>query len=367
MRFKPSYLVVASIVVVVFAYLLARPFLGGVDKSKAADAQAAAPPALPLVRVSLTAQVQHPYLVAFQGRTQAARTVVVRSETAGLVAATPILQGTFVRAGTVLCRLAVDARAAALDQARAAMRAKQLQMQASANLAAKGFRSKTQVLTDQADLDSASAGVRAAEVALRQVNIVAPFAGVFDHRDAEIGTYLSPGQSCGTLIELNPLLVVGDVPETEVGKLRLGAPATARLVSGATIAGHVRFVARDADPATRTYRVEVIAPNAGNGVQSGLSAQIQVVAGVGPAHLIPVSALVLDAAGRQGVRYVRADGRVAFAPVTVLEQTSGGVWISGLVGDVRLITVGQSYVSEGQKVRVAIGAAGPSAGPGRPS
>ena len=358
MRVKPSYMVVASIVAVVFAYLLARPFLSHGDKSaKTADAGAAASPATPLVQVSLTPQSEHPYLVTFRGRTQAARTVVARSETAGIVAATPVVQGAFVRAGTVLCRLAVDARAAALDQARAAMRAKQLQMQASANLAAKGFRSKTQVLTDQADLDAASAAVRAAEVALRQVNIVAPFAGVFDHRDAEVGAYLSAGQPCGTVIELDPLLVVGDVPETAVGKLRVGAPATAKLVSGAQVAGHVRFVARDADPATRTYRVEVTAPNRGDGVQSGLSAEVQIGAGVGSAHLVPVSALVLDAGGRQGVRYVLAGGKVAFAPVTVLEETPRGVWISGLRGDVQLITVGQSYVSEGQRVRVAAGAA----------
>jgi len=361
MRFKPAYLVVAVIVAVVFAYLLLRPFLGHGDKAaKAAQATASgASPALPLVQVSLAAEAEHPYLVTFRGRTQAARTVVVRSETSGLVAATPILQGTSVRAGTVLCRLAVDARAAALDQAKADLRAKQLQMQASASLAAKGFRSKTQVLTDQAGMDASSAAVRAAEVAMRQVNIVAPFAGVFDHRDAEVGAYLSPGQSCGTLIELDPLLMVGDIPETEVGKIKIGAPATAQLVSGATIGGRVRFVAHDADPATRTYRVEVTAPNRGDAVQSGLSAQIQIAAGVGPAHLIPISALVLDAGGRQGVRYVLEGGKVAFAPVTVLEETPRGAWISGLRGDLRIITVGQSYVAEGQKVRVA---AAPTAG-----
>jgi membrane fusion protein, multidrug efflux system len=358
MRLKSSYVVVAAIVAVVFAYLLVRPLLGHSDK--AAQAHAAAQPATaaaPLVRVDFTPEAQHTYAVNFRGRTQAARTVVVRSETAGVVAQTPILQGTFVRAGTVLCRLAVDARQAALDQARAELRAKQLQMQASANLAAKGFRSKTQVLTDQAGLDSAAAAVRQAEVALQQVNLVAPFAGVFDHRDAEVGAYLSPGQSCGTVIELDPLLVVGDVPETEVAKVAVGAAASARLVSGDSIAGRVRFVARDADPATRTYRVEVTAPNPGHRVESGLSAQVSIGSGVGPAHHVPVSALVLDSAGRQGVRYVGPGGVVAFAPVTVLEETPDGIWVSGLHGDVQLITVGQSYVSEGQKVRVAAHAA----------
>jgi multidrug efflux system membrane fusion protein len=62
---------------------------------------------------------------------------------------------------------------------------------------------------------------------------------------------------------------------------------------------------------------------------------------------------VLDSEGRQGVRYVQADGRVAFAPVTVVEETPQGIWVRGLSGTVNVITVGQSFVAEGQKVRVA--------------
>jgi multidrug efflux system membrane fusion protein len=50
---------------------------------------------------------------------------------------------------------------------------------------------------------------------------------------------------------------------------------------------------------------------------------------------------------------VTDDGRVAFAPVTVMEQTPQGAWVRGLSGPTRIITVGQSYVAEGQKVRVA--------------
>jgi multidrug efflux system membrane fusion protein len=351
---KSSYVVVGVIVALVLGYLLARPFLGGAHKSAAAEAAAATPAALPLVEATLTPEAQHPYAIVVRGRTQAARTVIVRAETSGVVAQTPILQGTAVKAGTVLCRLAVDARQASLDEASANLRAKQLQMQASASLQAKGYISQSQVMTDRANLDAASASVRQAEVALNQVNIRAPFAGVFDHRDAEIGAYLSPGQPCGTMIELDPLLIVGDLPETEASKVKVGAAATARLVSGEVVQGHVRFVARDADPTTRTYRVEIVAANPGYKTGSGLSADIRIGGGVGPAHLVPVSALVLDSAGRQGVRYVMADNRVAFAPVTVLEQAPQGVWVAGLNGETRLITVGQAYVSEGQRVRVSV-------------
>ncbi len=343
---------VVAIVVVVFVYLLVRPFLGGRAKDDAAQAHKGAASAAPLVNATITPQMRHAYLVSFRAHTQAARTVEVRSETAGPVASTPILQGSFVRAGTVLCRLNVDARQAALDQARAILRSKQVVMQASTNLAARGFRAKTQVMGDQAEMDSASAAVRQAEVAMRQVNIVAPFAGVFDRREAEVGAYLAPGQACGVVIELDPLLLVGDVSESDVGRIAVGALADATLASGGALRGHVRFVAKDADPATRTYRVEITLPNPGSHVASGLSADVHLSAGVGPAHLVPASALVLDAAGRQGVRYVAAGDMVAFLPVKVLEETPAGVWISGLAGTTRVITVGQSFVAEGQHVRV---------------
>jgi multidrug efflux system membrane fusion protein len=353
MRIKSQYLFVIVVVGVLALYFIVRSLFGGGQPS-AAQAKAAGPSGPPSVQARLIPEVERRYDVVVRGRTQATRTVVVRSETAGNVAAAPVLQGTFVKQGQVLCRLAIDARQAALDQARAAQRSSQLTQQQNEALATKGFRSPAQVLQSQANLDAATAAVRQAEIALSQVNIKAPFTGVFDHRDAEVGAYLSPGQPCGTMIEIDPLLVVGDVPETQAASMKVGAAATARLVSGQVLAGRIRYVAHDADPQTRTYHLEVTVPNPRRDVRSGLSAEMHIGAGAGPAHLVPVSAMVLDSAGRQGVRYVQPDGRVAFAPVTIVEETRDGVWVTGLSGAVELITVGQSYVADGQKVRVAL-------------
>jgi len=352
MQLKPQYLFVVVVVGIVALYFIVRSLLG-IGHSETAQAKPTAPTGPPSVQVRLVPEIQRQYDLVVRGRTQATRTVVVRSETAGVVAGAPVLQGSAVKQGEVLCRLAVDARQASLDQARAAKKSAELTEQQNSELAKKGFRSPTQVLQAQASLDASTAAVRQAEIALAQVNIKAPFAGVFDHRDAEVGTYLSPGQPCGTMIELNPLLVVGDVPETEAASLKVGAPASARLVSGQVLSGRIRYVAREADPQTRTYHLEVAIPNSNLGVRSGLSAEVHIGAGTGPAHLVPVSTLVLDSAGRQGVRYVAADGRVAFAAITVVEESAQGLWVKGLNGPVQLIVVGQSYVADGQKVRVA--------------
>jgi len=351
MRLKPQYVFIIAVLAVLALLFIAGSLFNPGKKAEAKAVQGPSGP--PSVQARLTPETVREVQVVMRGRTEAARSVVIRSETAGVVAAVPAAEGSFVKQGQLLCRLSVDARQASLDQARATWRSRQLQREAAAQLAEKGYRSQTQVLEAQANLDAAAAQVRAAEIALKQVEIRAPFAGVFDKRDAEIGAYLSPGQPCGTMIELNPLLVVGDAPESQAANLKVGAPAQARLVSGQVLNGRVRYVAHDADPQTRTYHVEVAIANPGGAVRSGLSADLQVGSGQGRAHLVPVSSLVLDSAGRQGVRYVQPGDRVAFAPVTVLEETPQGMWVSGLRGPINVITVGQSFVADGQKVRVA--------------
>lgn len=351
MKIKGSYLVVGVVLLALVLYFGVRGVLGGGDKAKAEPPKKA--DAAQLVRVAMVPETSRPYAVVIRGHTEATRSVAVRAETAGQVASTPIPEGSFVRRGQVLCRLDVDARGAQLAQAQANQRSEELQYQAAQELKKRGFRSETQVLAAKAELDQARAQAQQAAIALDQVNIRAPFSGVFDNREAEVGSYLAPGQVCGTLIELSPLLIVGDVSEADAARMHVGATATATLATGGSLSGRVRYVSRDAHPQTRTYRVEVTVPNPQNRIRSGLSAELSVQSGSGPAHLVPVSALVLDAQGRQGIRYIVGADTVAFAPVRVIEETAEGVWVSGLTGAVNVITVGQSYVTEGQKVRVA--------------
>lgn len=350
MKLKPSHIFIAGVVIAVVGWFVIR----GVFFAEKAQAEPPKKDEIQAVQAVLSPDVVRANLVTIRGRTEGTRSVQVRAETAGLVAATPTREGAFVQRGQILCRLDVDARQAAVDQAQATVHSEELQYKAAQELKARGFRSETQVLAAKAELDGARAQLAQARIVLDQVNIRAPFAGVFDNRDAEIGSYLSPGQPCGTVVELQPILIVGDVSETEAGRLRVGASATAKLSGGQIVRGVVRFVSQQADEQTRTYRVEVVVPNPGAAIRAGLSAELQVEAGQVDAHLVPVTAIVLDSSGRQGVRYVQGADRVAFAPVQVIEETPNGVWVSGLSGPTKVITVGQSYVSEGERVRVTL-------------
>lgn len=352
MKLKTSYVVAGAIFGFVVLLFVVGSIVSAMTAKKDAPAEKTANAAI-LVTTQTIDPVMRPSATLLRGRTESNRMVIVRAETAGPVTATPTPEGAFVRKGQILCRISVDARQASLDQARATLKSRQLQREASQRLAAQGYRSQTQVLQDQAALDSAQAGVRAAEVLLEQVNIRAPFSGVFDRREAEVGTYLAPGGACGTMIELDPVTIVVDIPESLTGNFRTGDTVTATLSSGGILNGRVRSVAHDADAQTRTYRVEIQAPNPGYHARSGVSAEVRVTSGVAPAWLIPPAALVLGSDGRQGVRYVGAGNKVAFTPVETMDETPEGIWVKGLSGSIQLITVGQSFVGEGQTVRTS--------------
>jgi multidrug efflux system membrane fusion protein len=71
--------------------------------------------------------------------------------------------------------------------------------------------------------------------------------------------------------------------------------------------------------------------------------------GTAPAHLLPQSVLTLNDEGVLGIRAVEND-IVAFYAVTILRDTREGVWVAGLPNRVDIITVGQEYVTAGQRV-----------------
>ncbi|MEM9814376.1 MAG: efflux RND transporter periplasmic adaptor subunit, partial [Pseudomonadota bacterium] len=188
-----------------------------------------------------------------------------------------------------------------------------------------------------------------AEKELDRLEIRAPFAGLLETDTAELGTLLQPGTLCGTLIALDPIELVGFVPELDVERVTLGAEARARLSSGREVTGSVRFVARSSDPLTRTFRVEIEVPNPDNAIRDGLSAEIVIALEGSSGHLIPQSALTLDDSGTLGVR-LHVDGVARFNPVSVIRDDREGIWLGGLPETPDVIVIGQDFVTDGRAI-----------------
>lgn len=330
--------------------------------------------------------------VVLRGRTEAVRAVEVRAETTGQILSEPLRKGSFVEEGQVLCELEPGTRRAALaeaearleeargrvpeaeaavEEARARVREAELNVTAARSLSEGGFASETRVAgaeaglsaavtgvaRAQAGLAAAQAGIAGAEAAvaaarteLDRLTIEAPFGGILETDTAELGALMQPGAPCATVIQLDPIKLVGFVPETDLRRISVGAQAGARLASGDRVQGEVTFLSRSGDDTTRTFRVEVTVPNPELRLRDGETAEILVAAEGREAHLLPQSALTLDDDGALGVRTVTDAGEAAFAPVTLLRDTVEGVWVTGLPDAAAVIVVGQEYVTEGVPV-----------------
>jgi len=206
----------------------------------------------------------------------------------------------------------------------------------------------------RAGVQSSQAAVASAETELGRLNISAPFAGVLETDVAEVGSFLQPGSECATILQLDPIKLVGFVPETEVDKVKTGSMAGARLSSGRDVSGNVTFLSRSADPLTRTFRVEVLIPNPDLLIRDGQTVEIVVASDGAIAHLLPSSSMTLNDDGILGVRVVDDETRAKFIPVTILRDTINGVWLAGLPAKARVITVGQEYVIDGVKLDVSL-------------
>jgi multidrug efflux system membrane fusion protein len=353
MGMNKKYAIAGAIALVILAWIASGIFMGK-PVPKAGDAGKSGAAVIQQVRVATLKAELHQAELIVRGRTQAIRAVDVRSETTGQVAQLPTEKGTAVQAGDVLCQLRPEARQAQLAQAQAKFDQVELTYKGSEELAKRGFRSTNQVATDKAARDAALAALQQAQIELERTNLRAPFDGVVDARYVNVGDYMKSGDRCELVVDLDPILIVGSVSEGEVHGLQAGNAGRARLVSGEELDGRVRFVAKSADPATRTFAVEIEAANPNHTVRDGVTAAVRVGTRQLMAHHFSPAILTLDDAGKVGVRTVE-NGIVRFRPVEIISDDPGGVWVVGLSETVTVITVGQEFVTDGEAVKAVPG------------
>ncbi len=310
-----------------------------------------------VVTQTITAE-NHAARLELFGRSEATREVTIKAETPGLVASTPIREGSHVKRGTIVCRQDMNARQANVDQAQALLKTRKLEYEAASKLVERGFASETQALTAQAALDAARAGVKQAEIELDNINLRAPFSGIYDSNIAEVGDYLAPGQPCGLLIELDPLTIAVELTETQLAQIKTGQTADIKLATGETVTGTVQYIESRANIATRTFRTEIRVPNKNGALKAGVTANVYIQSGETLAHIIPSSILGLNDDGLVGVKYVDSENIVRFAATDTVDETVDGIWVTGIPDQqVRIIIQGQDYVAPGLKVNTTDGSA----------
>ena len=299
------------------------------------------------VRVELKHAEPRVQSVLLRGRTEAKRNVEVTAEISGQIVGRSVERGQQVRRGQLLCEIATDDRAMAVEEAQAALEQAEIENEGSVELAARGLLSEVAIAASAARREAAEAHLERQKLNLARTQITAPFDGVVEDLHLDEGDYAMPGDACATLIDLDPMLVAAQVTEEQVEYLRLGSRVKGSTRIGRPLEGELSFIGNQSDPVTRTYTVEITVDNEDYGLRSGLTVSLRVALDEVKAHGIAPSLLTLNKQGEMGVRLIDAGNRVVFSPVKIIEDGPDGMWVTGLPDTAAIITVGQEYVAAG--------------------
>jgi multidrug efflux system membrane fusion protein len=323
-----------------------------------AEGQAAVRPAeikeQPRFRVSVaTAHVsQHGPALTLSGRTEADHKVTMTARTGGVLTQLLVQRGQHVKKDEIVAILSDEAREAQVAQAQALFDQRKAELDAKRLLIEKGTLPKLDLVNLEAQYKAAQAALASANAERDRGVVRAPWDGVITEVPAEVGgaAFSMAGKEIATLVALDPMLAVAEVSERKLAGIKVGEQAEVRLITGQTIPGRVRYVAKSASSTTRTYRVEVEMANADGKIPDGITSEVVLTLAPVPAAQIARSALTIASTGDIGLRVVDDSDKVVFMPVHIIEDGQDTMWVAGVNDGARVIVRGQDFVREGQLV-----------------
>jgi membrane fusion protein (multidrug efflux system) len=291
--------------------------------------------------IKVSEQAWQPSLSAV-GTLRAANGADLAMDVSGLVTAVNLKSGEDVKKGQPLLQLRDGDDVAQLQQ-----------LQASAQLSKVTFDRARQQLAAQAiskaGYDSADADYKARQAAVAQQKVVvdkkqlrAPFAGRAGIITLSPGAYLSAGTAVVTLQQLDPLLLDFSVPQSELGRLKVGQRVnlTVDAYPGKTFTAELSAISPKVEQSTRNVQVEASVPNHDKGLTPGMFAKVAVDVGSKQQQLtLPQAAIVYNPYG---------DTVYVVQPANSKKDNGKGDKAKGAEADSNAPTVQQAFVTTGE-------------------
>jgi RND family efflux transporter MFP subunit len=293
---------------------------------------------------SLTYPSQENAVLTASGYVVAQRKAAVASKGTGRLVYLRVEEGDKVKQGEVIARLEDHDVLAALDQAKAGLEVSRADMNDAERTLARMKALFDRNLASQADYDAAQArydrvrativsseaAVRAAEVAVENTLIRAPFDGTVLTKDADVGEIVAPFASSinsrgavVTMADMSSLQVEADVSESNITRVKLGQACEIVLDAypDKRYPGLVHKIVPTADRAKATVMTKVVFRERDERVLPEMSAKVTFLsdnsnaaeAGSPPLLTVPSSALVQRSSA--SVVFSVHEGRAIETPV----------------------------------------------------
>ena len=290
--------------------------------------------------------------ITAQAHVEPNRSIMLRSNIEGRVAAILVKPGEWVKSGDTILRLAIDDRKIILAREKAQLSSQQQAYKRAVALSKTKFQSQSVFEETYANLKSAEANVAEIEFEIKKLTIKAPFSGVLDTQMVEQGSYIAANGEVGRFVENDPLIVVVQIAQKNIQQIKLGTNATVTFATDESREGIIKYISPLAKESTRTFKVEISIENADRSIPAGISAVANIPTTMATGHFISPALISLNTVGAMGVKTVDKNNIVVFHPISIIQSTTQGAWVKGLPKSANIITVGQGFVSAGEKINV---------------
>ena len=212
----------------------------------------------------------------------------------------------------------------------------------------------------EAGMQSAKANVEQLSSVLENVdgqgNVVAPISGTLVSLSAVENGMVSPSMPVAVIDGVDQMKVTVSVSEALVPKLAIGDEVEVSVSAvGVTFTGAIRAVEQAANAQTKLYSVTVSVPAEVSGLLSGMFADVTFRTDTSQDTIVIPSEAILTSGSTQYVYVVEGD-TARYVEVTTGLTGSGVTEItSGLTQGQQRVTVGQSYLADGDPVRIVSG------------
>jgi RND family efflux transporter MFP subunit len=245
--------------------------------------------------------------IQWDGVVQAVEQATLSAQTSGRVSELKADVDVRVARGAVLLRLTSIDQRAAVDAARAQLRAAEAQLMDAANRFQRASELVGRELISRDDFDrvqathnaaiasrdAAKAQLAQAEQQLGYTEVRAPYAGVIAVRHVELGETVVPGQPLFTLYAPGQLRLEVQVPQSDADALRREAAATVTLPDGREVAAARVIIYPSADPMAHSTTVRVMLPALPDALRPGQTAKVRFAGTSGPAGIwLPADTVV---------------------------------------------------------------------------
>ena len=188
-------------------------------------------------------------------------------------------------------------------------------------------------------------------------NVIAPISGTLVTLNAEENAFVSPSMPVAVIDGVDQMKISVSVSEALVPKLTIGDSVDITVSAASqTFTGTIRSVEQAANAQTKLYTVTVSVPSDVSGLLSGMFADVTFHTDTASGAIVVPTESILTSGSTQYVYVVQDDNTAKYIEVTT-DLTGNGVTevTSGLTAGQQLVTVGQSYLSDGDPVRIVSG------------